>query len=670
MTPKENRPAGNRAAITNTFAATQFTAHERLVDAVRDQGRDVKDTGHGRAQAQCPAHDDRHSSLSIGPRKDGKGVVVHCHAGCSTQDVVSAVGLSMRDLFDNDDLRHVYNPRREYKYPDGRVVYRKPDKSFPQSGNTQGHTLFHADRITADTTTVYIPEGEKDVEAIEAVGGVAVCSAMGAGKAAQFDWSPLHGKHAIVVADKDDAGRKHACQVVELLRGIAASVRIVEAAEGKDAADHIAGGKALDELVSVEQAPQIVMATTRLADVQPERVSWLWPGRIPVGKLVTLDGDPGLGKSTLALAFAATITTGATWPDGSVCEHTGAVLLMSAEDGLADTIRPRLDAAGADVTNVHAADGVPIDADGTLRPPTLADVLALDEAISRTGARLLVIDVVMAYLPDGIDSHKDQDIRRVLSRLAALADRTGCTVLLLRHLNKTGGRDPLYRGGGSIGIVGAARAGLLVAPDPDDTDRRVLASVKSNLGPAPDSLAYRLVGEGEFGVARVQWEGATTHTASALLAPPDDADDRREVDSWLRDYLEAEGRANAGDVIRDSKLAGFSENQVKKARRSIGAASIRHGFGKGSTVIWSIGAIGATDAGHKNRESMAPMGPSTPMATDSPRPAAEPAPGMTDRVKLALANANARLRRPGCLCVDQPKPCYYCVLASGQDGAA
>jgi hypothetical protein len=195
------------------------------------------------------------------------------------------------------------------------------------------------------------------------------------------------------------------------------------------------------------------LALTRLADVQPERVSWVWPGRIPMGKLVTLDGDPGLGKSTLAVYIAAPVTTGGAWPDGSVCEHPGDVLIMSAEDGLADTVRPRCDAAGADVMRVHAIEGVPIvDEHGerTLRPPTLADVNALEEAITRTGARLLVVDVVMAYLPNGTDSHKDQDIRRVLSRLAALADRTGCTVLLLRHLNKASGRDPLYRGGGSI----------------------------------------------------------------------------------------------------------------------------------------------------------------------------------------------------------------------------
>jgi len=120
-----------------------------------------------------------------------------------------------------------------------------------------------------------------------------------------------------------------------------------------------------------QTAPRL--AVVRLSDVKPERVSWLWPRRIPAGKLVTLDGDPGLGKSTLALEFAATITTGGAWPDGSVCDFPGDIILLSAEDGLADTVRPRLDAAGADTTRVHAVQGVTM-ADGSLRPPTLADV--------------------------------------------------------------------------------------------------------------------------------------------------------------------------------------------------------------------------------------------------------------------------------------------------------
>ena len=137
------------------------TAYERLIDALRDHGSDVKDNGHGKAQAQCPAHDDNRSSLSIGPRKDGKGVVVYCHAGCTHQDVLGAIGWTTRDLFDEDGLRRIYNPTRDYCYPDGRRVHRKPDKTFPQSGNMKDRSLFHGDRI-GDATTFYVTEGEKD----------------------------------------------------------------------------------------------------------------------------------------------------------------------------------------------------------------------------------------------------------------------------------------------------------------------------------------------------------------------------------------------------------------------------------------------------------------------------------------------------------------------------
>jgi hypothetical protein len=391
---------------------------------------------------------------------------------------------------------------------------------------------------------------------------------------------------------------------------------------------------------------------TRLADVEPERVEWLWDGWLPRGKPVTLDGDPGLGKSTLALAITATVTTGGIWPDGSRCMYPGDVLLMSAEDGLADTVRPRADAAGADVTRVHAIEGVmTVEESGelVLRSPTLADITAIEEAIVRTDARLLIVDVIMAYLPTGTDSHRDQDVRRVLHRLAGVADRTSCTVLLLRHLNKAKGGDPLYRGGGSIGIVGAARAGMLVAADSDDPERRVLASLKSNLGPAPDSHAYRLVSSGDRGVACVQWEGRTEHTARTLLADHNDGDDedRREVDGWLKAYLQDDGgAANARDVIRDGKLAGFSEDILKKARKRLRIHTNRHGFGRGSTVVWSIDA--RIDAIDTNSQDLAPMSPMTaPMGSDPPPQLSLPGsptaatPGYTPRVQQALANARS-----------------------------
>jgi len=228
-----------------------MTAREKFEDALRERGLLVKGNS-----AQCPAHPDSSPSLSIGDRRDGKGFVLKCHGGCENTDVMGAVGMTLRDMFDDDQMRGIYSPTRDYRYPDGRVVHRKPNKDFPQSGNTKGNALFHADRI-GEATTVYVVEGEKDVEAIEAVGGVAVCSAMGAGKADRFDWSPLRGKHAIVVADKDGAGRNHARQVAELVKPTAASVRIAEAAVGKDAADHIIAGKTLDELIPAEAEPPV-----------------------------------------------------------------------------------------------------------------------------------------------------------------------------------------------------------------------------------------------------------------------------------------------------------------------------------------------------------------------------------------------------------------------------
>ncbi|WP_162131292.1 DUF3631 domain-containing protein [Mycolicibacterium chubuense] len=171
-------------------------------------------------------------------------VLMHCHAGEQLDDVLAAVGLQMRDLFDD--------PKGStYRYPDGREVHRSPDKTFRQSGNTKGRSLFRADRI-GDAETVHVVEGEQDVLAVEAAGGFAVCSAQGAGKAHLFDWEPLRGKSVVIVADRDKPGRDHANKVAETLRGVARSVRIVEAAVGKDAADHIAAGKALDEFVRDE----------------------------------------------------------------------------------------------------------------------------------------------------------------------------------------------------------------------------------------------------------------------------------------------------------------------------------------------------------------------------------------------------------------------------------
>jgi hypothetical protein len=187
-----------------------------------------------------------------------------------------------------------------------------------------------------------------------------------------------------------------------------------------------------------------------LAEVTPERVAWLWPGRIAIGKLTALVGDPGLGKSTLALDLAARVSTGAPMPDDSP-GVAGGVVILSAEDGLADTIRPRLGAAGADLSRVVALTGAR-DSRGALRFPSLDDLPAIGEAIARLDARLLVIDPLMALLPGRADSHRDQDVRSVLAPLAQLCPRGSSP----RSRARRGGTRPLSRGRGS-GSGGARR---------------------------------------------------------------------------------------------------------------------------------------------------------------------------------------------------------------------
>ena len=210
-------------------------AYNRVVDAFRREGLNVKENGHGKATAQAPGHSAADASVSI--TYIGDRVLVWSHSD-PTDQVLSALNLTMQDLFDD--------PRgTSYRYDDGRFVHRSPDKKFRQSGNTKGTSLYRADRL-ADADVVWLVEGEQDVHALESEGVAATCTAMGAGKAHLFDLTPLHGKTVRIVRDMDEPGRAHAQQLVELLDG-KATVSVWEPAAGKDAADHVAADFGIDD---------------------------------------------------------------------------------------------------------------------------------------------------------------------------------------------------------------------------------------------------------------------------------------------------------------------------------------------------------------------------------------------------------------------------------------
>jgi hypothetical protein len=325
-----------------------------------------------------------------------------------------------------------------------------------------------------------------------------------------------------------------------------------------------------------------------LSQIAPEPLRWLSPGRLAAGKITLLDGDPGLGKSTLLCEFAARISRGDPLPGGDAAPPRP-VVLMSAEDDPYDTIRPRIDAAGGDPRRVIAFATLPNDASNETLGAIPDHLYVIEEIITRTRAALLIIDPLVAFLARGHNANSDQGVRRAFHALKGLAERTGVAIVAVRHLNKSMTANPLYRGGGSIGIIGAARCGLLLASDPDDAERRILASTKDNLGLPPPSLAFRLLSSPGSDVARVVWEGESQWTAGQLLRESASGvpthsllADARE---WLRAAL-ADGPRSAREILREAADAGLGRNLLYTARKLEGVAIAKERI-PGGRWVWS-----------------------------------------------------------------------------------
>jgi hypothetical protein len=327
-----------------------------------------------------------------------------------------------------------------------------------------------------------------------------------------------------------------------------------------------------------------------LSGVHARPVEWLWPGWIPLGKLTVLDGDPGVGKSTLLLDLAARVSRDGVMPDGAR-GPLGAVLILSAEDGEEDTIRPRLAAAGAVLERTCTLPTVR-DEDGETRPPEIPlDLPAVEAAVRQYGARLLVIDPLMAYLT-GADASVDQEVRRALFKLSRLAERRQCAVVCLRHLSKVGGDKAVYRGGGSIGIVAAARSGLVVAADADQPGQRILAAAKCNLTIPPRPLRFAL--EAPDGVCRVRWLGEADVTADELVR-------RLSRSEWAKRAEERTRLQEAVDFLRNllangpeptarcyllAQIEGVARRTLQRALKPAGVRQRR--AAKGGDTVWEL----------------------------------------------------------------------------------
>lgn len=300
-----------------------------------------------------------------------------------------------------------------------------------------------------------------------------------------------------------------------------------------------------------------------MADVAVQEVDWLLYPFIPYGKITIIQGDPGEGKTTLVLRLIAAMTTG----KPLIGENTDAeptepvnVIYQNCEDGLGDTIKPRLLDAGADCTKVTVID------DRNTEPLTMKDA-RIEAAIAKTNARLLVLDPIQGYLGSGVDMHRANEIRPVMKYLSDIAEKYNCAVILIGHMNKNSQNKATYKGLGSIDFAAAARSVLLVGRIRNDPNIRVVCQIKNSLAPEGKSIAFELNEEKGFG-----WIGEYDITADDLLSGKSKTSRQEDAVDFLTEYLSG-GRMLQTDIQNAAKEADISYSTLKRAKKEMNIIS-------------------------------------------------------------------------------------------------
>ena len=321
----------------------------------------------------------------------------------------------------------------------------------------------------------------------------------------------------------------------------------------------IADGKYLSEAIyGLREPPQEeTVEIIRMSEVDTQTVEWLWKPYIPFGKVTIIQGNPGEGKTTLALCLCAACTNRKPFP--LMPEHEPFnVIYQTAEDGLGDTVKPRLIEAAADLDRVLVIDEAK-------RELTLSDE-RIEKAITQNGARLIILDPIQAYVGEKTDMNKANEIRPIFRRLAEVAERTACAVILIGHLNKAAGGQSAYRGLGSIDFRAAARSVLLIGRVKREPNIRVIVHDKSSLAPEGKPMAFCLDPETGF-----EWVGEYDITADELLsgAGGNTATKTEQAETLILDLLADENEMTSEEVMKAAAEVGISERTLKTARRNL-----------------------------------------------------------------------------------------------------
>lgn len=297
-----------------------------------------------------------------------------------------------------------------------------------------------------------------------------------------------------------------------------------------------------------------------MKDVEVESIEWLFYPFIPYGKITIIQGDPGEGKTTLVLQIIASLTKGTSVLEDKETESIN-VIYQTAEDGLADTIKPRLLKANADCSRVLVIDDRDI-------PLTMLDV-RLEQAIAETKARLVVLDPIQGFLGTGVDMHRANEIRPVMKHISELAEKYKCAIILIGHMNKCSMGKSTYRGLGSIDFQAAARSVLIVGRIKDEPEVRVVCQTKNSLAPEAKSIAFRLSEENGF-----EWIGDYDVAADDLLSGTAKGTKKQTAMDFLETIL-AGGQMQQTAIMHLAEEKGISQKTLRNAKEALDIKSIR-----------------------------------------------------------------------------------------------
>ena len=304
------------------------------------------------------------------------------------------------------------------------------------------------------------------------------------------------------------------------------------------------------------------MNLIKMSDIEAKEVEWLWYPFIPYGKLTIIQGDPGDGKTTLVLNIAAALTQGKGFENDMNVEGPMNVIYQTAEDGLADTVKPRLEQAGAECSKVLVID----ESEKSL---SMTDE-RIEKALDETGARLLIMDPIQAYLGGGTDMNRANEAREITKHLAIIAEKKNCAIVLIGHMNKAGGIKAAYRGMGSIDFIAVARSVLLVGRVPGIDNRRAVIQIKNNLAPMGHAKAFDLSEDG------FEWIGNYEISAEDVLGGYSYKESKLDQAKQLfRELAKNKDRISSLELIELAKTEGISKRTMDTAKKELGIKSIK-----------------------------------------------------------------------------------------------